>query len=192
MEEISDEQLADRARGGDTAAFSELARRYHERIYGMILGMTRNPQDTADLVQETFLKAYRAVGRFKGHSSFYTWIYRIAMNLTLNALKRKAREKPRVDTELDLCPASPGPARQASSPEQNTLRLEFRNKLNEAIGALPLAYRSAFQLVEGQGMSHRQASRVLRCSENTVSWRIHKARRILQARLRPYWERGAL
>jgi len=190
MEEISNEQLVDRARGGDAAAFSELARRHHAKIYGMIMGMIRNPQDAADLAQETFMRAYRALPRFRGGSSFSTWIYRIAMNLTLNALKKSKHEKPRVDIEPDRCSPSSGERKPLSPPEEETLRREFREKLKEAVNALPPAYRGAFALVEIQGMSHRRASRVLKCSENTVSWRMHKARRMLQSSLKPFWERG--
>jgi RNA polymerase sigma-70 factor (ECF subfamily) len=190
MEDIPEERLVSLARGGDTAAFTELARRCHARIYGMMLNMIRNPQDADDLVQESFLQAYRAIGRFRGRSSFFTWIYRIAVNLAINFLRKAGREKNRVDVEPDLCSDGAGSGKSMSSPENLSLQREFRRKLKEAIGRLPLVYRSAFELVEFQGLSHRQAARVLKCSENTVSWRMHRARRKLQESLEPFWERG--
>jgi len=192
MEELSDERLVGSARGGDVAAFTVLARRYQNRIYGMIMGMTRNHQDADDLAQETFLQAFRALDGFRGRSSFYTWIYRIAVNLTLNFLKKAGREKNRAVIELDAFAEGLDEQKKSSSPEKSSLRREFRKSLKEAIDALPLVYRSAFVMVEYQGMSHRQASEVLKCSENTVSWRMHKARKMLQTSLKPYWERGVL
>ncbi|MGB8953712.1 MAG: sigma-70 family RNA polymerase sigma factor [Candidatus Aminicenantales bacterium] len=187
MEERTDDALVGRAKKGDVEAFTELARRFQEKIYYTVFGMTRNHQDADDLTQETFLYAYKALRSFKQKSSFYTWIYRIAVNLTLNFLKRKSREKGREEFADHLSPFHKSEY-AAFSPEGGSLKKELSEKINEALDSLPLAYKASFNLVVFQGLSHGQAAEALGCSENTVSWRMHKARKILQARLRPYLE----
>ncbi|MGB9005177.1 MAG: sigma-70 family RNA polymerase sigma factor [Candidatus Aminicenantales bacterium] len=185
MDESSDEQLVERAQGGRMDAFAELAQRYQQRIYHTIFGFTKNHLDADDLTQETFMAAFKSLDGFRGHSSFFTWIYRIAVNRTLNHLKKHRREKDREELTDNIQPAEErGPA--SRSPELNSLAGELRQKIEEAIEALPLLYRAPVQLVLFQGLSHGQAARVLRCSENTVSWRMFKARKMIQDRMRPY------
>jgi RNA polymerase sigma-70 factor (ECF subfamily) len=189
MEELGDDRLVELAKKGSLDAFAELARRLQEKVYHTIFGMTRNHQDADDLTQETFLYAYRALEGFKQKSSFYTWVYRIAVNLTLNYFKKKGQERGRQDFE-DKAPVFDKAAYTDLSPEGDSLKKELREKLDEAIASLPLAYRAAFHLVVFQGMSHGQAAEILGCSESTVSWRMHKARKMLQDRLKPYFSRG--
>jgi RNA polymerase sigma-70 factor (ECF subfamily) len=158
------------------------------------LSLTRNRSDADDLTQEAFMHAFRALRGFKQEAGFYTWIYRIAVNLTLNFLKknspaRKLRRE--LDPEQHVSGFDMNPGGSDPSPERVSLNRELRRRLRAAVDALPLGYRLAFVLVEFQGMSHRQASHVLRCSENTVSWRMHRARKMLQSRLKPYLEGGA-
>jgi RNA polymerase sigma-70 factor (ECF subfamily) len=185
MEPTADDVLVERAQGGDVDAFAELAGRLQERIYRTILGMTRSPEDTDDLTQDTFMTAYRSLRSFRRRSSFYTWVYRIAVNLTLNHLKKKGREKGRAPFEDgDAVLDRRGYA--AMTPEGGSLNRELKDKLEDAIGQLRPVYQAAFNLVVFQGMSHGAAAEVLGCSENTVSWRMHKARKLLQARLQPY------
>jgi RNA polymerase sigma-70 factor (ECF subfamily) len=185
MADFADDHLVRQAKQGDVDAFTELVRRFQERIYHTILSLTRNPQDANDLAQETFMHAYRSLRNFKQRSTFYTWIYRIAVNLTLNFLKRRKRdEKGEVNFEdysLDVKLAA-----STLSPERYSMKKELSEKLKEAIDSLPLTYRTSFVLVVFQGMTHAQAAKVLRCHENTVSWRMHKARRMLQQILGPY------
>jgi RNA polymerase sigma-70 factor (ECF subfamily) len=185
MGEASDEQLVEQAKRGRMDAFSELAQRYQQRIYHTIFGFTKNHLDADDLTQETFMAAFKSLGGFRGQSSFFTWIYRIAINRTLNHLKKHRREKDREELTDKIQPAE---ERRpiSSSPELNSLAGELRQKIEEAIEALPLLYRTPVQLVLFQGLSHGQAARVLRCSENTVSWRMFKARKMIQDRIRPY------
>lgn len=189
MEEFGDEGLVELAKKGNLDAFAELARRLQEKVYHTIFGMTRNHQDADDLTQETFMYAYKALDGFKQKSSFYTWVYRIAVNLTLNHFKKKGREKRREDFE-DNASVFDKAATTDLSPEGDSLKKELKEKLDEAIASLPLAYQAAFNLVVFQGMSHGQAAEILGCSENTVSWRMHKARKMLQDRLKPYFSRG--
>lgn len=177
------------AKLGSLDAFSELVRRVQERIYAVIYGMTRNHQDADDLMQETFLSAYRALPGFGGRSSFSTWTHRIAVNLTLNHLKKKGREKGR--SSLDEGIAIPDQRSAAGpSPEGESARSEIREKLDRAIAALPPIYRAAFTLVALQGMAHAEAASVLGCAENTVSWRMYKARKMLQEMLKDEWGQG--
>jgi RNA polymerase sigma-70 factor (ECF subfamily) len=187
MADFADDHLVKQAKQGDVDAFTELVRRFQEKIYHTILSLTRNPQDANDLAQETFMHAYKSLRNFKQRSTFYTWIYRIAVNLTLNFLKKRKRDEKREvqveDYSLDVRSAA-----STLSPEKYSMKNELSEKLKEAIDSLPLAYRTSFVLVVFQGMTHNQAAKVLRCSENTVSWRMHKARYMLQKKLEPYLE----
>jgi len=189
MDGPSDEMLVEQAKGGRMESFAELARRYQKRIYHTVYGFVKNSLDADDLTQETFMVAFKSLNGFRGRSSFFTWVYRIAINRTLNFLKKHRREKDREELTDNVQPAGEvGPARQ--SPEANSLAGELRRKLEEAIEALPFLYRAPFQLVVFQGMSHGQAARLLKCTENTVSWRMFKARKMIQDRLKPYLGRG--
>lgn len=183
--EIAEDALIAQAKSGHMEAYTELVRRVQVRIYNTIFGMTRNHEDADDLTQDTFMYAYKALGSFRENSSFYTWVYRIAVNLTLNALKKKGREKGREDFE-DNAAVLEKTEYASLSPEGDSLRREFRAKLEEAIESLAPAYKAAFSLVVLQEMPHSQAAEILGISENTVSWRMFKARKMLQERLRPY------
>lgn len=181
-----DSLLVSRAKRGDLEAFTELVRGVQERIFNTILSFTRNAQDADDIMQDTFLQAYRKLGRFRGRSTFFTWVYRIAVNRTLNFLKKRKSEKGRV--ELIETAALAAPDGRTGTPEADSLRDELARRTNEAIDALPLIYRAAFNLVACRGLSHGEAAEVLGVSENTVSWRMFRARRMLQEKLGPYLE----
>ena len=187
MEDSSDGHLVTKAKQGDTEAFAELARRCQEKIYFTILALTKNQQDASDLAQEAIMQAFKSIRSFKQRSGFYTWIYRIAVNLTLNFLKRRKRQD--AQEVLDESQSSGNGTEDSSlSPEGRSLKKELSKKLQSAIDSLPLTYRASFTLVVFQGMTHGQVARILGCSENTVSWRMHKARKMLQTRLKPYLE----
>ena len=189
MNAETDALLVSRAKRGDLEAFTELVRASQERIWNTIVSFTRNTQDADDIMQDVFLQAYRKLGRFNGRSTFFTWAYRIAVNTTLNFLKKKGREKVREELTEAVAVAPAGPA--GADPEADSLRDELDRKMNEAIDSLPLIYRAAFNLVACQGLSHAEAAAVLRVSENTVSWRMFRARKMLQEKLGPYLEGAA-
>jgi RNA polymerase sigma-70 factor (ECF subfamily) len=189
MEDSSGGHLVTKAKQGDAEAFAELARRCQEKIYFTILALTKNQQDASDLAQEAFMQAFKSLRSFKQRSSFYTWVYRIAVNLTLNFLKRRKREDTQEALEESQSSGN-GTEDSCLSPEGSSLKKELSEKLRSAIDSLPLTYRASFTLVVFQGMTHSQVARILGCSENTVSWRMHKARKMLQARLKPYLEGG--
>lgn len=185
MDDGPEDVLVESARRGSREAFVALVRRHRGRVYGLIRRMVGNPVDADDLAQEVFLTAWRSIPSFKGEASFSTWLYRIAVNLTLSFLKRKGREKGRVElTERAI--AGDAAAVEGDSPERDVGLHEIARRVDEAVGTLPPHLRTSFVLVVGQGMSHAQAAQVLGCPENTVSWRMHKARKLLRARLRPY------
>lgn len=131
--------------------------------------------------------AWKAIGSFNRSSSFYTWLYRIAVNTSLTFLKKRSREKNRTEFAENL--SVPDPVRSLpSSPEESSVLNELQGRMNEAIASLPAHFRASFVLVAGEGLGHRDAARVLGCSVNTVSWRMHKARKLLRARLKPFLE----
>ncbi len=185
MPEIAEDALVAQAKSGCMEAYTELVRRVQVKIYNTIFGMTRNHEDADDLTQDTFMYAYKALGHFKEQSSFYTWVYRIAVNLTLNHLKKKGREKGWEDFE-DNAAVLEKEEYAALSPEGDSLKREFQEKLEQAVKSLAPAYKAAFTLVVLQEMSHGRAAEILGVSENTVSWRMFKARKMLQEKLKPY------
>ncbi len=186
MDDLSEAQLLRLAKQADMEAFTELARRYQGRIYSLVLGLTKNHLDADDLAQETFLLAYKSIRKFKQDSSFYTWLYRIAVNRAMNFFKKSQREKRKFKAVISNFPQEKPSKKTISNPEKSSLREELRDKIDLAIQALPTPYRAALVLVEYEDMSHKDAAYVLKCSENTVSWRLHKARKILQSKLSPY------
>ena len=185
MKELSDDNLVELAKQGDVEAFTVLIHRYQERIYHTVFALTRNHLDADDLAQEVFLRAFKSLRGFKQNASFYTWIYRIAVNLSLNFLKKKKKEESKEVFINDF--SRDGRVKSSThSPEKDSIKRELGGKLKEAINSLPLSYRASFVLVVFQGMTHAQAGRILSCSENTVSWKMHKARKMLQKKLLPY------
>lgn len=187
MDGRPEERLVDEAQRGGREAFAELARRHERRIYGLVYRMSGNHADADDLAQEVFMTAWRAIGSFRRGSSFYTWLYRIAVNLSLTFVRKKARERGRTAFDETLAVASTSPGVPAG-PEGLSSLSEIQSRVDEAVAALPAPFRASFVLVAGEGLSHRDAARVLGCSENTVSWRMHKARKLLRARLGPWLE----
>jgi len=185
MDDDGEDQLVERARGGDLSAYTELVNRYRERIYQTIFRFTRNHDDTDDLAQEAFMRAFKGLRRFRGRSGFYTWIYRIALNLSFNFLKKRKKEMLGQQSVVQLFGVETAPL---SGPEAASAAGELRVRIAAAVDSLPPPFRSAFILVIDQGLTHAQAARVLDCSENTVSWRMHKARKILESELRPFFK----
>lgn len=191
METRSEEHLVLQTKLGDTDAFAELAQRYYVRIYQMILSLTKNQSDADDLAQETFMQAFRSINKFKQRSSFFTWIYRIGVNVALTFLKKNSRKEHGKNIPISDCIPEKYLADEHYSPEKRSLENEIQESLRKAVDCLPLLYKSPFILVEFQGMTHHEAAQVLCCSENTVSWRMHQARKQLQDLMRPYFGGGA-
>ena len=182
--------LVSRAQSGDLAAFDSIMLLYRERLYSVIYNMTFNHEDAADLSQEAFVKAFRSLKKFKGKSSFFTWLYRIGVNLTLSHLKRK---KTRRFLSFDQISEENGSGKEFdkfSSPEsssvRNTLLNELHEKLNEALLKLSDKHRTIVVLYEIDGLSHREIATIMKCTEGTVRSRLHYAKIQLQSLLSDY------
>lgn len=178
-----------RSQAGDLAAYDELIRRYQERIYGTLYHMTSNHEDAHDLAQESFIKAYQAIKTFKGGSSFYTWLYRIAVNKTLNFLKQRKNRVHMSLNDLDFG-AEKDPDLIALTSHKTPLRdaglKELQNKLNEAMQRLSEHHRMVVTLHDVQGMSHEEIADVMDCNVGTVRSRLFYARQQLQGWLAEY------
>lgn len=181
--------LVDRARGGDLQAYDDLVRRYQERIYGTIYHMTSNHEDANDLVQETFVKAFQALKSFKGGSSFYTWVYRIAVNKTINFLKQRKNRQGMSLNDLDFN-AENDPDLVAlishKTPRREAGLTELQEKLNEAMGKLSDVHRLVVTLHDVQGVPHEEIAQIMDCNIGTVRSRLFYARQQLQGYLADY------
>lgn len=184
-----DFDLVQRATSGDTHAFDQLVTKYDRKLYGLIYHMTSNTEDSNDLLQDTFAKAYKSLGNFRGKSSFYTWIYTIAVNMTLNHLKKKKRRAgPSYDDDESGIlndPAFIDQANLANPRRQSTIH-ELHDKLNEALLKLSEGHRSVVTMFDVQGLPHAEISRVLGVSEGTVRSRLYYAHQQLQIHLKEF------
>ena len=178
-----DKQLVSRAQSGEGAAFDDLVVKYAPRLYGLVYNMTSNHEDTNDLLQDVFSKAYKSISGFRGKSSFYTWIHSIAVNMTLNFLKKRGR---RYHLSLDDMDASVQNDKEfleltaTSSPVREADLSELQVRLNEAMMKLSEEHRAVVTMFHIQGMPHAEISKILRVSEGTVRSRLFYANRQLQ------------
>jgi RNA polymerase sigma-70 factor (ECF subfamily) len=181
--------LVRRAQHGDMAAYDELIRRYQERIYATVYHMTANHEDANDLAQEAFIKAYQALKSFKGGSSFYTWIYRIAVNKTINFLKQRKNRTHMSLNDLDFN-AEHDPDLVAlvsdKTPRRDAHLAELQEKLNEAMLKLSEPHRLVVTLHDVQGLAHEEIAQIMECNVGTVRSRLFYARQQLQAILSDY------
>lgn len=181
-----DLDLVQAAREGDTAAFDELVVKYTPKLYGLVYHMTSNHEDTNDILQDVFAKAYRAIKRFKGKSAFYTWIYSIATNMTLNFLKKRNRRRTMSLDDVDLAierDADFIEATSKSDPVREANISELQERLNMAMQELSDDHRAVVTMFDIQGMPHAEISKILGVSEGTVRSRLFYAHRQLQTYL---------
>lgn len=187
--EITDRVLVERTQGGDPTAFDELVRRYQPRLLGMLYSMTNNQTDAWDLAMETFEKAYSSIHTFRLDAEFYTWLYRIGFNLTVNFIKRnKHRNNLSMDDEnLDLQNRNEFiDARAAGDAERQAGLAELKKKLNESLLKLSEEHRAVVTLFDIQGLSHAEISKIMNCKEETVRSRLFYAHKQLQKYLKNY------
>ena len=186
---ILEVDLVKRARRGDLASYDELVKRYQERIYATIYHMTGNHEDANDLAQESFIKAFSALKSFKGGSSFYTWLYRIAVNKTINFLKQRKNRFHLSLNDLDVN-AENDPDLVAlisdKTPHREVGLTELQKKLNEALLKLSEPHRMVVVLHDVQGMSHDEIADVMDCNIGTVRSRLFYARQQMQGQLADY------
>jgi RNA polymerase sigma-70 factor, ECF subfamily len=182
-------ELVNRARRGELEAYDRLMRRYQERIYATIYHMTSNHEDANDLAQEAFIKAFHALKTFKGGSSFYTWIYRIAVNKTINFLKQRKHKAQMSLDDLDFN-AEHDPDLVAlisdKTPRRDVGLTELQEKLNAALQRLSEPHRLVVTLHDVQGLSHEEIAKIMGCNIGTVRSRLFYARQQLQAYLSDY------
>jgi RNA polymerase sigma-70 factor (ECF subfamily) len=179
-----DQQLVARTQAGDAAAFDDLVVKYSPRLYGLVYNMTSNHEDTNDLLQDVFSKAYKAIRGFRGKSSFYTWIHSIAVNMTLNFLKKRGRrynlslddvDNTSIQNDKEFLEAT-----ATNSPVREADLSELQKRLNEAMMKLSEEHRAVVTMFHIQGMPHAEISKILRVSEGTVRSRLFYANRQLQ------------
>lgn len=181
--------LVKNARQGDLEAYDELVKRYQERIYATVYHMTSNHEDANDLAQEAFIKAFHALKSFKGGSSFYTWVYRIAVNKTINFLKQRKNKAQMSLDDLDFnVEHNPDLVALISdkTPRREVNLAELQEKLNTAMQKLSEPHRLVVTLHDVQGLSHEEIAKVMECNIGTVRSRLFYARQQLQAYLSDY------
>jgi RNA polymerase sigma factor (sigma-70 family) len=188
-DELSDFALVRLSQQEDMPAYDELVRRYQERIYATVYHMTSNHEDANDLVQDTFIKAFRALKSFKGDSSFYTWIYRIAVNKTINFLKQRKNRVQMSLNDVDFN-AENDPDLVAlvsdKTPRRDLNLSELQDKLNAAMLKLSEHHRMVVTLHDIQGLSHEEIGAMMDCNVGTVRSRLFYARQQLQGYLADY------
>jgi len=181
-----DAELVLKAQQGDVHAFDQLVERYHSKIYGLTYNMTSNREDAEDLTQEVFVKAFEALPRFKGKSSFYTWVYRIAVNKTINYRKKRNRKRAlsldSFDQDIKLDDAYHEMTAKGS-PLRNISLSELQKKLNEALQNLSEKHRTVVVMHDMQGIPHDEIAKVVGASVGTVRSRLFYARRQMQTEL---------
>lgn len=178
-----------RVQNGDVAAFDFLVTKYRERLFSIIYNLTSNREDAADLTQDAFIKAFSSLSRFQGKSSFFTWLYRIAVNTTLSQLKKKRLRRffslENINEEAKVSEVLEALAVKTRT-EKGALLNELQEKLNEALHKLSPKHRTVVVLFEIEGLSHQEIADIMGCSVGTVRSRLHYAKQQLQSYLQDY------
>ncbi len=187
MAQDTDKELVRRVKKGDRAAFDLLFSRYQQKIQHLVARYVRDTDEVLDVTQEAFIKAFRALPKFRGESQFYTWLYRIAVNTAKNHLVARSRRPPGVDVDVaDGEYMDGGEYLQDTDDPQSTLaRDQLREAIDEAITALPEDLKTAVTLREFEGLSYEEIAVVMECPVGTVRSRIFRAREAIDERIRP-------
>ncbi|WP_020565530.1 RNA polymerase sigma factor RpoE [Methylosarcina fibrata] len=182
-----DEELVLRVQQGDKSAYDLLVIKYQHRIIQLVNRYIKDPSDAQDVAQEAFIKAYRALGNFRGESAFYTWLYRIAINTAKNYLMSRSRRS--ADAQVDVLDAEQiekAPQLQGmETPERQLLNEEIVETIKTAIAKLPEEMRVAIMLREFEGMSYEEIAEAMDCPVGTVRSRIFRAREAIDSKLTP-------
>jgi len=189
QEADADWVVVKKVQAGDVAAFDKLILKYRERVYSIIYNLCANREDAADLTQGTFIKAFQSINRFQGQSSFFTWLYRIAVNATLTHLrKNKLRTFFSFEriTEEDKSSEVLEALTDKTGADREVFVKELQEKLNEALQKLSINHRMVVTLFEIDGLSHNEIAEIMSCSVGTVRSRLHYAKQLLQADLQSY------
>ncbi len=186
-----DEKLVRRVQRGEKAAFDLLVLKYQHKVAKLISRYVRDRREVEDVTQEAFIKAYRAIGGFRGDSAFYTWLYRIGVNTAKNYLESIGRRPPASDIEMETAEFIDGAdgLREQATPERQLLTNEIATTVNRVIDELPGDLRTAITLREIEGMSYEEIAEIMDCPIGTVRSRIFRAREALDKELKPLLER---
>ncbi|HLL21244.1 MAG TPA: sigma-70 family RNA polymerase sigma factor [Kofleriaceae bacterium] len=183
---VDDHDLVFAARKGDRDAFKTLFERYHRRAYSLAFGVLRHPDDALDVVQDAFIKAHKYLDKFEGNSSFYTWLYRIVMNLAIDHLRKRRRVKP---VELDEARLEEGadsaliPRILGSNPSRALMDKRIRARIDQALDELSENHRAVLVMRELEGLSYEEMAQTMGCSKGTIMSRLFHARKNMQKRL---------
>ena len=188
----ADQQLVERVQKGDKRAFDLLVLKYQHKIFAIIGRYIRDHAEVQDVAQEAFIKAYRALGNFRGDSAFYTWLYRIAINTAKNQLVSKSRRPPASDVEVEDAEFYSGSdlLKNSDTPETALLCEELQATVDAAIRDLPEDLRTAVTLREMEGLSYEDIAAIMDCPVGTVRSRIFRAREAIDKRISPLLDRG--
>lgn len=186
-EQDTDLALVRRVQSGERGAFDLLVRKYQHKVFGIISRYISNFAECQDVAQETFLRAYRAIGNFRGDSAFYTWLYTIATNTSKNWLVAQKRRPPTDDVAIEDAEAFGGALRlrDNATPDREMMREEVERAVTQAVAALPEELRVAITLREVDGLSYEEIATAMDCPIGTVRSRIFRAREAIDTRLRP-------
>ncbi|WP_299002607.1 RNA polymerase sigma factor RpoE [uncultured Shewanella sp.] len=189
--QISDQQLVERVQRGDKNAFNLLVLKYQNKVANLVVRYVRNQADVSDIVQEAFIKAYRALPNFRGESAFYTWLYRIAVNTAKNHLVAHGRRAPANDVDVEDAEYYDGSdvLKEFASPERLLLSDEIQKVVFDTLETLPQELKMAISLRELDGMSYEDIANVMDCPVGTVRSRIFRAREAIDKKLQPLLER---
>ncbi|ASG65979.1 RNA polymerase sigma factor RpoE [Idiomarina sp. X4] len=190
-EQVNDQQLVKKVQQGDNRAFDLLVKKYQHKVMSLISRYVKQPGDVADVAQEAFIKAYRALPNFRGDSAFYTWLYRIAVNTAKNHLVSQGRKPPASDIDAEDAEyyEGAGALKDGASPESHMLTDEIRNVVIKTIEGLPDDLRQAITLREIEGLGYEEIALEMDCPIGTVRSRIFRAREAIDNQLRPLLER---
>jgi len=181
--EATDQQLVVRVQEGDKRAFDLLVLKYQHKVHAIVGRFVRDTDEVADVVQEAFIKAYRALPKFRGESQFYTWLYRIAVNTAKNYLVSRSRRPPGSDVDIDDAEYYSGSEylKDLGTPENQLFRDELESVIVKSIAELPEDLRTAVTLREYEGLSYEEIAEIMECPVGTVRSRIFRARESIDA-----------
>jgi RNA polymerase sigma-70 factor (ECF subfamily) len=190
-EQLTDQVIIERVQRGDKQAFNLLVIKYQNKVCNLISRYINNSGDVADVAQEAFIKAYRAIPNFRGESAFYTWLYRIAVNTAKNHIVAQGRRPPATDLDAEEAEfyETGGALKEISNPENITLSKELKQVVFEAIEALPEDLKTAMTLRELDGLSYEDIAEIMDCPVGTVRSRIFRAREAVERKIQPLLQR---